>query len=762
MTDPITDAIAKRRAQLAQQTGGLPAVSIDAAIAKRKSELEATAGREVVSEVGDGIVYRNQDGSLGYTSPGYSTNDRERIVELMRGKRPADLLQGDLDRERIDQYPVASRANEVARGFPFAGSYTDEMVGMYSPNQAEQMRLASESMMREKPGQTAALNMLGGVVGSAPLAVAAAPSVMAAAPASTAGRIGAGILGGTGAGATEGAIWGFGEGRTVGERARNAGQQGAIGGIFGGVLGGALPIAGDLFEAAARRYKGEDVALIAKEFGISTEAATMLRRAFANNDLEAGKRIMMAGPDATLADAGRSGQALLDAAAQTGGKPLNIVSGRTEARAAQANRVLGESMDEALGPVRGPLATAREISTSTRPARKAAYDAAYSTPIDYASAEGRAIEDVLSRLDPKDVTEAVRIANRNMRLKGETNMQIMAEIADDGSVRFVEMPNVQQLDQIKRALDDMGSEAVDNFGRKTADGNYYAEASDMLRKALIDATGGPVVRQKPGEFLPVVRGAEPQGGTYARALAEGQGKISMDRGLQLGLDMLRKRDITREAFAEQFSALPRDAQEMVKAGLRSHIDDTLSRVNIVASDANLDAREAMQSLRMLTSRDAMGKLGVLLGKDARPLVDSLNRAQSAMEMRASVARNSATGVRQAIQAEGRDIMEPGLIGKAARGQPVEATQALTQRLMGTTPADDAMRSEAMWTDIADVLTQRRGDARAMQALEYVEKALSGQPLKDRESKLIANVLLTGLTLSGSRAGNQALTALTSQ
>lgn len=741
MSDAIADAIAKRRAELGAQTGGLPAASIEAALAQRRSELMQMDGREVVRQTGDGFAYRNQDGSLGYTSPGYATNDRAKIVEILRGNTPADLMQADIDRARIAQHPVASRGNEVIRGVPFIGSYTDEAVGMVSPQAGENMRLASESMQREKPGQTLGLNVLGGVAGSIPMAMAAAPYVAAAAPATTAGRVAAGFGAGMAGGATEGTIWGAGEGRTARERWVNAKRHGVTGGLFGGILGGSLPIAGDLFEAAARRYKGEDVALIAKEFGISTDAATMLRRAFQNNDLEAGKRIMMAGPDATLADAGRSGQALLDAAAQTGGKPLNIVTQATEGRARNALGVVNEGLDTALGPVRGPRAAAREIAQSTAPARRAAYDAAYSTPIDYSSPQGMAIEELFARVNPKTAQQAIDIANDQLRWKGGER-QILAKINDDGTVSFMEKPSVRQLDAMKRAFDTVDQQGRDMFGRAT-DGGLAGEQARAIREATKEATGG-------------------DSGTYARALAEGQGKISMDQGLQLGLDMLRKRDITREVFGEQFKALPKDAQEMAKAGLRAHIDDVLSRVNVVASDSNADAREAMQALRMLSSRDAMGKLGVMLGKDARPLIDQLNRAQSAMEMRSSVARNSATAVRQAIQGEGKDIMEPGMIGTLARGKPVDATQRLTQGLLGTTPADDAMRAEAMWTDLAGVLTERRGSERAQKALEYIDKALSGQPLKDRESKLIANALLTALTLSGSRAGNQGLAALTPQ
>lgn len=720
-----------RRAELEaqRQSGARPGPTIEAALAARRAELENMSGREVILEQGDGTFYRDASGALGYTSPGYSTTDRDKIIAMMQGALPADLMQGEIDRERIAANPIAARANEVVRGTPFVGSWTDEAVGLVSPGAAQNMRLASEAMQREKPGQTAALNVAGGIIGSVPLAVAAAPAVAARAPASIAGRVAAGAGTGIAAGTTEGAIWGAGEGQGAAERLRNTGRQAAIGGIFGGVMGAALPLTAGGIEALVKRYRGADVARIASEFGISKPAARMLKTAFEANDQDAVARIMRAGPDATLADAGVSGQALLDAAAQTGGRPLRIVRDAVETRATGALDVVNNALDTSLGQVRGPIAAARDVAASTAPARSSAYGAAYGTPINYADDTGRAIEDVLSRLDPGDVSSAVRIANRNMALNGEKNLQILFDV-DTG--RFVEMPNVRQLDEIKKALDGMASEGVDRFGRPTADGRYYRTASSQLRQAIIDATGGDT-------------------GAYAAALKVGQGKIQMDQGLELGLDMLRKTDITREAFREALDDLPDDAREMVKVGLRSYVDETLSRVKAIASDPNIDAREAREALGLLSSRGAKEKLGMLLGNDAGPLIRDINRAASAMEMRASVARNSATGIRQSIQGAGREAMEPGAIGTLARGEPVEATRRLTQLLLNTTPQADAGRAEAMWSEIASVLSDRRGSQGAKKAMEYIEGALAGQPLTERQAKLIANQVVLSLAPSAGRA-----------
>ncbi|MCP5037159.1 MAG: hypothetical protein GY945_06110 [Rhodobacteraceae bacterium] len=699
-----------------------------------RRETSEAKGATVVAEIGDGFVYKTTDGSLGFKSPSYSTNDQATITKMLEGQSPAETGQNSLDVQRIAENPVAARANEFVRGAPLVGSYVDEAVGMVSPTAMNNMRASTAAMQRQHPGQTAALNIGGGLAFSAPLAIAAAPTVAAVAPTSTAMRIGAGLVAGGVGGATEGAVYGSGEG-TGRERLANARSQAGVGAAAGAGFGLIGPFMGNFVEAMAKRYKGRDVSRIAKEFGISEDAARILRKAFQSNDQEAAMRIMRAGPDATLADAGRSGQALLDAAAQTGGKPLNIVDDAVQSRAGNALNVVNEGLDAAFGPVRGPRAAAREISRNTAPARNKAYGQAYSTPINYASSAGMTVEEMLDRVPPSTMARAVKEANEDMLSKGQQNLQILFD-ADTG--KFFEKPNVQQLDEIKRALGNLGAEGVDQFGRPTQAGLRNTRLAGQVRGATIDATGGAT-------------------GPYARALEVGGDKIAMDEGLQLGLDMLRGNRTTREMVQEQLTRLPQDAREMVKVGLRSHIDDVLSRVKMVASDTNTDAREAVAALKMLSSRDAQTKLRYLLGGElAGDLLPKINRASSALEMRASVARNSATAIRTAIQKEGADIMEPGVVGTAMRGRPIGATERLTQSLFAVTPGDDAVRHEQVWAEVAQVLSQRRGSTRARNALELVEKAIAGQPLSDAQSKLIANELATGLVIAGGRSANQAL------
>lgn len=694
------------------------------------------SGEKVVARNAEGRFVQGPDGTVSFVSPGYSTSNPEMVARLRAGDDVQEVVQSRADQDRLSGN-VMARVNEVARGTPFIGSYVDDAMEVFSPKAAQEMRRDTAAMQREKPGKTAALNVAGGIAGAIPMAAAAAGPVMSVARnASPAARSVGGALFGALGGGTEGAIYGYGEG-TGDERKKNAMRQGIFGTVAGGALGAAIPLAGNAIQGVIERFKGEDVGAIARMFNVSRDAAKVLKTAFQNNDENAVRNILRAGDEATLADAGRSGQALLDAAAQTGGRPLNIVESAVGARANRSMPALTNALDDALGAPQGPRAAARGIAQESAPARSAAYSDAYNTAINYATPEGREIEGLLARIEPKKLQAAIASANERLRWDKSSPRQIMAQIGDDGSVRFTEMPSVRQLDELKKALGRAG-EDVDAFGRPTPDAGFARDQARAVRDATVNATGG-------------------DSGTYAQALRLGGDKIEMDRGLKLGLDMLRDtKTTTREMVSEELAGMSQDARKMVRVGLRAYIDETLGKVKMIASDPDaMESRQAMQALRMLTSDNAKAKLRALLGKaEYDRLVPQLDKAISTQNMVASVATNSKTAVRQSIQGAVDDITTPGPVGRAARGQPLNATESLVQELMATTPGDDAVRKEAIWSEIAQVLSERRGNKTAASAMKAVNKALAGNSITEAEARLIANQVMLGGGLSLLRSGQE--------
>ena len=730
--------------------------------------LEKPAENVVGTTEDGGRFVQLSNGAVVFTSPNYSTSDPETVKRLMEGDGVKKVVQSTTDKLLIDQNEKFARLSEFQRGTPFLGSYMDEALGagfsretmenlpfhldkLYgSEGKTDSARILSEAMRRERPGETMALNLAGSIPGSVALGAAVGPSVIGSPQSSIIGRAAVGGLLGAGGGATEGAVYGYGEGTDPRSRASEAAKQAAVGGALGGALGAAAPVVSDFIGGLIQRYKQTDVTKIAKEFGVSKDTAKVLKVAFDANDQHAVDRILRAGDEATLADAGSSGIALLDAAGQQGGQPIQIMENAVGARANRSGAVVNSALDDALGPVTGPRQAAREVASATAPARTAAYNAAYSTPIDYGTGQaGDRVLQVLSGIDEKTMRDAAEIANQRLRWKVSQGQlppnfgrQLLVEASDDGWKFAGEMPNVAQLDELKKALQELAP--VDDFGR-SLDGGFRASQARAVRDAAVDATGGA-------------------DGTYAAALKIGGDKIEMDNGLRLGLEMIGatgKSKKTREEVAEQLADMSADGVAMVRRGLRAHIDEALSYVKPIASAPDSEnARQAMEALRILGSENSRDKLRLLLGdQEFGRLWPQIEKVIATQEVVAGVAKNSATARRASINRMADEVMEPGVLGTIARNPvSLNSTEKLAQFLTNTTKETDAATRQKIWSEIAQLLSERRGSASTTAALKYINNALAGQQLTSAQSKFIAELLTTGAAVSGIRGVNQSLSA----
>ncbi|WP_171172598.1 hypothetical protein [Ruegeria sp. HKCCA0370] len=679
--------------------------------------------RNVVATTDDGgQVFKFDDGSLSFKSPGYATNDQVRIAEIMKGAKPVDLVQRDVDQQRISENPIAARAQEFVQGTPLVGEWADEAVGMVSPEAAENMRLTSDAMERQYPGQSAALNVTGGIATGLPLLAGAGATKTADFVAKGANMLTRGARAGAiaaPAGAVEGAISFAGRAHD-GERFQEGAKGAGIGGTLAAFLGPVASATGEQVVKIAKRVKKLDIRTIADELGISPAAARIVKQGIVSDNLdEAQARLAQLGEDALLADAGPSTGALLDAAATTGGKALNAARNAADGRAARVGKRLPQVLDGVLGKSKGIKTAAREISQGTSSARQRAYNAAYAQPIDYSGTHGRQIESVLSRVPPRTLRSAISEANEAMTANGQRNMQIMAEIADDGSVTFREMPNVQQLDEIKKALDGIAREAVDRFGRLTSAGLRARKLAGELREATKQAA--PL---------------------YGRALRLGGDKVQQDEGLALGKNLLFKGTTVDDVKAFLNQGVSNEARQAVRQGVRESIEHNLSNVRRTITDPNTDAREAMQLVKEMSSRANVEKLRLVLGGPrADRLLNELNRSATALELRAAVAQNSKTAIRQSIQEQVSDETAPGLTRRTAgnMGNPLDAAREVTQSIAAIDPRSLSARERGMFAEIAKALTGIKGKD-AQDALKAVRGALKGQPLKDAQAQLIGRVV----------------------
>lgn len=631
--------------------------------------------------------------------------------------------------------PVASAVASAMRGIPFIGEGIDEFAGvlgraMGDPMAGDAMRAGRRGFERANPGAATAAQVGTGLATGTGMAAAALP-LTSAAPA------GAGLQALTGLGA--GAMIGGAEGAATGalradggDRLQGAIESGVPGALIGGAAGALAPLAGAGMRNAATYARSRPDAAMARQMGGSQPSAEIVGRMLQNDDPAQIQRMLdEAGPGAMIADAGPATSGLLDAAIQSAGPAGQIARRAIDQRAGEAGQDITSALDQFLGKPRGIRAAARDISGRTAQIRQQAYDAAYASPIDYASPQGRAVEDVLGRIPPRQAVAAIQDANEEMISRGLRNEQIMAQIDDAGNVVFQEMPNVRQLDALKQALDKAGSD-TDIFGRPTKDALRPQRLARELRKAI-------------GEAAPA----------YNRAVQLGGQKIAEDKALDTGRRILQPQ-FTREDVADAMDGAAPELVRQAKIGLRRQVEEVMANVKRSIGDPNMDAREGVAAMKALSSRATREKLEIVLGKtEAEALTNRIDRASKGFELRANTAANSKTEARRSFKEAIREIAEPGMIGDLLSGSPVQATRKLVQSMTNMTPEARRRVEEQIAGEIATILTGPRGQD-AKDAAARLVQSLQRVPATEELARRIGQAAGVTVGVGGYQAGSRTL------
>ena len=306
---------------------------------------------------------------------------------------------------------------------------------------------------------------------------------------------------------------------------------------------------------------------------------------------------------------------------------------------------------------------AEQAAARYAPMTRLSYAEAYASPIDYTSAAGLEIENLISRVPADELRAAFKEANDVMQLQGIQNQQIRATINDDGSIDYEEMPNVIQLDFLKRAMQRIAysDQYTDKFGRPTGKGADLNIVAGKLRDAL-------------GRAVP----------SYDRAVSMGGNAIRERQAGELGMYLNDR--VTRDELTEAVRALLRPRWTLyvwvcVTRSTRSwltskHQYRPAIRVRLKRLVSYCDSYPAELTARKLQMILTPQKYGQLNTK--------LNEIRAALELQANVAPNSATAIRQQIMKDIEEISGLGMVGSALRGEPLQAGQKVIQALTGMT------------------------------------------------------------------------------
>jgi hypothetical protein len=680
----------------------------------------APMGSDGVS--GDEIRARN----AGNTRPQMSLKDIEAAYDMAKGNRPEQkaMAEAFVQRERADSpilMGVSDRVRQVAKGVPVIGGALDEVnagtAALFGNNYDKALdyeRARDRTFEAARPKESLGLQIGGGVAGTLAALPALGAAATGASPAST-------MLRSMATGGAIGAADGFGRGE---DGLENRAKEAAFGGAFGGLVGGIAPVVAAGVSKGASKIAdmvrtNRDVSAL----GLSRPAGDVINRVMSADDAlgpVGAANIMRGGPDAMLADAGRSAAGLLDTVIQRGGPGAATASRAVSDRASVAASNVKGALDQSLGKAVG-LETAEEaIRKGSAASRKAAYDAAYATPVNYVDDTGRAIEDLLKRV-PGDV---IGKANLLMKLRGEKSQQIMAKIADDGSVAFERMPDVRQIDYITRAL---------NQAAKSGDGQGALGGQTPLGSAYEGLARD--IRGLMRQNVPA----------YGKALDTAADPIERRLALDFGSKMLSA-GVTRDEVARTVKGMSKAELAAAKEGVRAQIDDAMASVSRIMSDPNLDARQATKALRDLSSDAAREKVAAVVGKaEADKLFARLDEAARAFELRAAVADNSKTYARQAMSQATNDMTAPGALGLLKSGNPVQAGRNILQGLLSSGPEAQIAAQDKIYNEIARALTERRG-ADAQKLAQELSAAYARKGQFDKGAQAL------GLLFAGGASG----------
>jgi hypothetical protein len=566
-------------------------------------------------------------------------------------------------------------------------------------------------------------------------------------------------LGGAGFGTAEGLLYGAGREEAEGTRYESAMKGGELGFYFGGagnVAGQRLadfftkmkvsPIEAFGFYKIKEGLKDTSIPEIQKMFGgISTNAAKIIKDVIATTGIsfkEALANLRKGGSQSRIADIDIATEVLTDAVAAAGGESASIVQSavleRGRATAQSLERGLDKNVAE-LPPMKehphlkqDPDEIAKLQAIETAPARKEAYDKAYSHKVDYKSAEGKEILEVLEAMPKKVKNAALQEVNDLLAMDGKEAYQIDWDFVLDakGDWILTKMPqrlNMTQLDYIKRALSKIAyeSEGVLKAGHMVP--TYSALSLAALKQ-----------RFKLSEAL------KRMNTDYKAAVKLGQDKITRENALDVGFLVMTKQ-LSPQDLARALQGAGEAEKAMARMGLRASLDDLLNNIKGTVTRRDVDIKGMDMLWSQLSSKANRTKIQMILGtKEYKNMVKLLDKAEAAMAMRVAVNVNSKTAIRETVKGWIADTSDTARMAMQI-GEGLQTTKKIIQNIMQTRKISDRHQAILM-KELAEAMTDAKG-AKTIALYRKLYKAVKNGQATDAEMVRISEIVIGRLNLA---------------
>ena len=705
----------------------------------------------IIAEWGDGkFIVELPNGKYNFLdqNAGVSTTDPEMIKLAMdeyaavsQGQEYDGMTTGD--RSKLNYYEdIVSQDTFLAKGgvfqsgFLFVGEGIDEAyeiagnsMGKDGAKIREDYNLRIKAFKETSPKEYMAWKAAGAIYSTLP-AILALPTTMYTWMASlpiVPGVFMGSITSGTFQ-AAEGAVSGW-LASEEGRRGEDGIQRGINQGIFGLALGGIIPVAPKFLAWGWHKTREgilkSPINEISKAFNISKNAAKLLQKTIMSSgeDLAAvvKKMRLQGGTQAMVADATEATKTLVDMIAASGNEAAEIISRNILKRTQTAAATLEKSLDTNIAKLpdmpnsppgvvikQDAKTVAEELAKKSAPARTKAYTKAYNTKVNYNSDAGKEVLDVLNRIPNKLKQPAIDEANMLLQMESKELGQMTLVVGKDGLLKFVNQPNMMQLDYIKRALSELAYDPLKVTGLSKAAGNMRFQLTDALKKL------NPA---------------------YQKALKLGQEKITRENAIDIGEDAL-KNSTSVAQLSKQLNDKNVGAEErkMVAMGLRASLDRIMGNVKATAN-IGADVQAMKKLLGEFSSTNARKKLRLLIPdeKEYKAIIQQLDKSHAAISLQNAVNINSKTYTRTAINEEVKEVVEGGVVKTLSRGEPTLAVAKLVNKILRVKEITDRDRAVIM-KELAIVMVEKRGGAAIKQYRDlynaFKNKAMSEQQLAD--------------------------------
>jgi hypothetical protein len=619
--------------QLRQRAAAAPkaptAMSDEELLAARRSSLS-------MPKPPPGVVIHGADRSYLADDPSVSTTRLGDMVTTPQGGRDMAVTMETL-KQRADAQPwqraglpaaqgatlgLADEASSAIRGAASAatgGNFRDTFDMSMERQRQELDRERTENPIRSTVTEMA---------GTVPLALAA--------PGQTAASLGGRVLKGAAAAIPAGFIYGYGSGSGTDDRL----EKGAKGAAVSGVLGAGAPVVGAGVSKAYEGIKGRFIDKLPQDLrGFSRGAINNISGAAADDVLDpatAGRY----GPEGMIADLGDNLRDQAGGIANMGGKGQTDLRRALDARREGAAGRITADTDAALGKTFNVPETLKKIKDRADAAAKPFYDKFRSSPVPYT----QELDDIVTKLknEPSVLVQARRLANLD---ESSGPNQFFAKVDPNGNVTIERVPNANEWDYIKRALDGMTS-----AGKRAGDDNSVRIYNTLAKRVRdnVDAAISP---------------GNPADSVWAKGRAIKAEDFQLQEAFDAGANAFSKkmRPDELEFAMKGYTPGERLAFQM---GARSHVQNVMGNA---ATKFRSNADTA--AMRELGSDFAREKLATITDPAKAGQLTNRLDAEAAFETtRDLVTQNSATPRRLAVQKQ--YPTKRGTTGEGARGMTV--------------------------------------------------------------------------------------------